>query len=70
MGISMRQKGRWAAVARALILFVCLGASCASVEEGAKWKTFPRPSVLRSYDWEKVTSVLEEARKNATFPGK
>ena len=63
--------------APALIVFVWLNASCltnaaASVEEGTKWKGSPWSSCPGAYcsrTWEKVTSVLEEAKKNATFPG-
>ena len=70
--------GRWAAGAPALIVFVWLSASCPSsvttaalsVGEGTKWKSGSSSSgVYPSNTWDKVTAVLEEAKKNATFPG-
>ena len=74
----MCPKERWAAGAPALIVFVWLGASCLSsvttaalfVGEGTKWKSWSSSSgVYPSNTWDKVTAVLEEAKKNATFPG-
>jgi hypothetical protein len=41
-----------------------------SVGEGTKWKSGSSSSgVYPSNTWDKVTAVLEEAKKNATFPG-
>ena len=67
----MRAKGRWVAAAQALIVFVCLDASCAALEEGANWSSIAPSSADQStsYAWEKVTAVLQEARENGTFPG-
>ena len=76
--VSMSSKGRWAAGAPALIVFVWLNASClsssaVSVGEGTKWNSWLSRSSGGAYPsytpWDKVTAVLEEARKNATFPG-
>ena len=62
-----------------VLLLMCLHASCsASALEGAKWKIDSPPSWTRIFSssrretadrWEKVTSVLEKAKENSTFPG-
>ena len=72
----MSPDGRWVAAA---LLVKCLLASCsaqiisASTVEGVKWSDGARTrSASRGEDadrWEEVTSVLEKAKKNGTFPG-
>lgn len=79
-GINMLPKGRWVVAAQSILTGVLL-ASCtlASAREGTNWKRelwMSKSLSLGSYSkqestdaWEKVTSVLKSAKKNATFPG-
>ena len=77
----MLPKGRWVVAAQSILTGVLL-VSCtllASAEEGTNWKrrvwsskSLPLGAFSKQEstdEWNKVTSILISAKKNATFPG-